>query len=95
MKIGSTTYLHLVEIDEFDGTASQNNGKVVNRMHSIKPVIYDAANNTSNPGNASAAEETAHEQLPVTRDTLDNLSPLKTKSGRIVKKPIRFKDHES
>ena len=38
-------------------------------------------------------EETSEEQLPVTLDKQFSASPLKTRSGRIIRKPNRFKDY--
>ncbi|CAB4019464.1 sec1 family domain-containing 2 [Paramuricea clavata] len=43
--------------------------------------------------NAVSTEKTSEEQLPVTLDKQFSASPLKTRSGRIIRKPNRYKDY--
>ena len=43
---------------------------------------------------AVSVEESSEEQLPETLENQSSASPLKTRSGRIIRKPNRFKDYQ-
>ena len=79
----------LAEFDDFDV-------KVENHEDRPMPVVQPAELTTSFNHQSTFVAQPPESERPATRITESQVqSPLKTRSGRVIKKPIRFKDYIS